>query len=180
MNLEKVSSSDLMSFGNLRVIDCTIDVLYQGSLYPVVLSQRSDYANNFDSSLWNWLMKGRLDTAYQDAQRVFTLIYHSQTPNRLNYRFSGTSDNKDKRLACSHKGYVGLYTAADATKFFKLEPLAWDGEKLRCRWRDHIGQTVQVGDLDKDPKYSHAQGGVIDHLNVQLDGECEYFITPIR
>lgn len=180
MDLSQVTSSDLMSFGKLTVVECTIDVMHLGNTYPVVLSQRSDYANTFDTSLWNWAMKGTPGADYNDAQKVFKLIYHSQTPNRLNYRFCGTSDNNGKRLACSHKGYVGMYAAADATKFFKIEPLAWDGTKLQCRWRNHLGEIVKVGDRDADPKYGGTKGGLIDHLNVQIPGDCMFFITPIR
>lgn len=144
-----------------------------------MLSERSDYANTFDSTLWDWLIKGDPQKVYDNSLNVFKFKISSQTSDRLHYSISGTGGRRGRRLACSNKGYVGMYTSADAINILKLEPLQWDGRQLRCRWRDHHGQRVTVGEYPGGPKYLSAQGGYLDHLNVLAEGDCQFLVTPI-
>lgn len=180
MNLDDISTDDPMSFSALKIFDCTIDVLHQGGAYPIVLSTEEDYAESIVPGRWDWLIKGDPGQDYDDGRRIFMFKLRSQTSDRLMYQMCGTSSRQGRRLACSHKGYVGMYTAADAINVFKLEPLAWNGRQLRCRWRDHLGQTVEVGEHPSDGRSFNRQGGYLDHLNVNITGNNEFLVTPIR
>lgn len=179
MNLSDISTDDPMSFEALKLFDCTIHVLDQGVAYPIVLSVEEDYAESIVPGRWDWLIKGDPGQAYEDGRRIFKFHFRSRDNERLHYLISGTSSRYGRRLACSHKGYVGMYTAADAINIFKLQPLAWDGQQLRCRWRDHLGQTVEIGEYPGDPRSSDRKGGYLDHLNVNITGPTEFLITPI-
>lgn len=179
MNLSDISSHDPMSFEALKLFDCTIHALHQGVAYPIVLSVEEDYAKSLVPGRWDWLIKGDPGQAYDDDRRIFKFHFRSKTSDRLHYLIGGTSSRNGRRLACSHNGYVGMYTAADAINIFKLQPLAWDGQQLRCRWRDHLGHTVEIGDNPSDGRSYDRQGGYIDHLNVNITGTTEFLITPI-
>lgn len=69
--------------------------------------------------------------------------YHSQTTSRLNFMLSLESD-RDRKLGISNNNYVGLYKYSSVEDFWKIEPLAWGADTLRCRIRDHRGQQVKA------------------------------------
>lgn len=179
-NIEKVTNDDLMSFSNLTLVNCTLDVIHNGVTYPVVLSQREDYANQFDSTLWDWLALGNRNAVFDDARRIFKFKFHKQEPNRIHYHIWGTSDRSAKKIARSDKGYLGMYVSADAKNPWKLQPLEWDGKRLRCFLRDHDGNRATVGEYPKSAgRYVGAAGGYVDHLNTFAEGVSEFFVTPV-
>ncbi|QXI39116.1 hypothetical protein [Pseudomonas xantholysinigenes] len=183
MNLEQVSSAAPMSFSNLKIFECTIHAIYQGATYPIVLSTEEDYAKSIVPGRWDWLIKGEPGKTYEDSRRVFQFKLHAHTTDRLHYQMCGTGQRERRRLARSNKGYIGMYAAAEAIMTFKLEPLAWDGRQLRCRWRDHEGHTVKIGEYPTDGRPYDRLGGYLDHLNVYTEyaeSLCEFLITPLR
>lgn len=178
MNLSDISTDDPMSFSTLNRFDCTIHALNQGAAHPIVLSTKEDYATGGLGADWDWLILGDPGQAYDDDRHIFTFKLREKVSERLHYQIYGTSSRKGRRLACSHRGYVGMYIAADAINIFKLQPLAWDGRQLRCRWRDHHGQTVEIGNHPGDSK-AYGRQGSLEHLNVNITGNTEFLITPI-
>ncbi|WP_369989526.1 hypothetical protein [Pseudomonas xanthosomatis] len=69
--------------------------------------------------------------------------YLSSTADRLHYELALGSD-RERKLGASRNGYLGLYKHASVEGFWKVEPLACQGNELRCRIRDHLGQQVKV------------------------------------
>jgi hypothetical protein len=69
--------------------------------------------------------------------------YHSSTPDRLHFMLA-LDTNRERKLGISRNGYLGLYEHASVSDFWKLEPLAWQANELRCRLRDHQGHLVKV------------------------------------
>lgn len=73
MNLSDISTDDPMSFGTLKIFDCTIHALHQGAAHPIVLSTEEDYAESIVPGRWDWLIKG------DPAKRMTTVAASSNS-----------------------------------------------------------------------------------------------------
>lgn len=86
---------------------------------------------------------GWLTLKPNQAAMTLRFQYHSKTPDRLHFMLSLDSD-RHRNLGISRNHYLGLYKHSRIDDFWKIEPLAWGNDTLRCRMRDHQGRQVKV------------------------------------
>ncbi|WP_369989527.1 hypothetical protein [Pseudomonas xanthosomatis] len=87
----------------------------------------------------DWLIAGHEKPAYP-----LRFLLHSRSADRLHYMITGSGPDHDKKLGVSRNGYVGLYRHASVDDYLKVEPLAWEGDALVCRLRDHLGHEFKA------------------------------------
>ncbi|MFJ4067039.1 hypothetical protein ACIPW4_17335 [Pseudomonas sp. NPDC089996] len=86
---------------------------------------------------------GWLQTGGSAPAAVFQFRFHSRASERLHYRVSLAADST-RRLGAVKNGYLGLYSPDEAANFWKLQPLEWAPNQLRCLFRDHLGHQVKT------------------------------------
>ena len=123
----------------------TIHLRKNGRWAPVHIHE-NHYDFSFDVNVRNdtgWLQVGGDEQA-----EVFLFRYHSKGPNRLHFLIS-SAINSARQLATDSSGHLGLYTKTTAADFWKLQPLTWSSDQVRCRFRDNLGHQVKTVASDK-------------------------------
>lgn len=91
----------------------------------------------FDVAADDWLQ-----SSAGNSPAAMLFHYHSQTPERLHYTIS-LLDKRSATLDVSRNQYLGFYAEQTRINFFKLQPLEWNRDSLRCLIRDHQGHKVK-------------------------------------
>lgn len=117
-----------------------IYALVDGERKPLRLTSISDSIpfNIIDSHGFGWLQSGG-----NEETLSFIFRYDSQGTNRYHLRMS-LLDDRVKGLDISRNGYLGMYGGLEQRPYLKIEPLEWNGNTLRCRWRDSEGHQIKA------------------------------------
>jgi hypothetical protein len=86
---------------------------------------------------------GWLQTGGDDPAEAFLFRFHSKGPERLHFRISLASDSA-RQLGVDRNGRLGLYPEASAATYWKVQPLEWQQDQVRCLLRDHLGHQVKA------------------------------------
>ena len=74
---------------------------------------------------------------------LFLFRFHSRGENRLHFKVALASNSR-RKLGISDNGYLGLYDQTDELDYWKLQPVEWSKDELRCLIRDHQGHQVKI------------------------------------
>lgn len=134
----------------------------EGRNTPLRLSQPNDKFSWGVSPENDWLQTGG-----NEPSLIISFDFHSMEDNRLHYHLHIPGQ---RRLGVSTNGYLGFYSIAEVTDYWKIEPLQETEEGLLCHLRDHLGHRVAT--LEDTP---HHQPGRFNYLNVS-EGEIATFL----
>ncbi len=115
--------------------------LWNNRKWAPVHVQETHYDLSFDVTVRH--DSGWLQVGGDEAAEVFLFRYHSRGPDRLHFLISSATDST-RKLGTATSGQLGLYSDTQAANFWKLQPLRWGGDQLRCLFRDHLGHQVKT------------------------------------
>ena len=110
---------------------------------------------------------GWLQTGGADPAEAFLFRFHSSGPERLHFTLSLASDSA-RQLDIDSSGQLGLYQRASTQQYWKVQPLEWQQDRVRCLLRDQQGHQV---------KALPGNGADVAGLTVQTGELCEYLIV---
>ncbi|MCE1115653.1 MULTISPECIES: hypothetical protein [Pseudomonas] len=110
---------------------------------------------------------GWLQTGGNDPAEAFLFRFHSRGPERLHFTISLARDSA-RQLDVDSNGRLGLYPGTGTANYWKLQPLEWQQDRVRCLLRDHQGHQV---------KALPGNGDEVSGLTVEAGTPREYLIV---
>ena len=109
---------------------------------------------------------GWLKVGGSAAAPAFLFRFHSKTEARLHFTVA-LAANSRRQLGMNSSGYLGLYEQDASLDYWKLQPLSWAKNELRCYLRDHQGHQV---------KSTHDSGAKFAYLTTGAGTPHEFLI----